>query len=370
MVAARQSRTGDIVRWTAEHVIEYLGRSDFQVKVRGFRIELGEIDTTLVADPDVRFAVTVAYRGPAGDTLLASYVVPAPERALDTETITRRLTSRLPAHMVPSSITVLDEIPLNAVGKFDRKALPAPEFDVGTREYRAPADPVQETVAEVFAEVLGLDRVSADAGFFDLGGNSLSATRAVARLRAALDTDIGVRALFEAPTVEAFAARIEHAGAGPSGRPALTAGDRPDRIPLSYAQQRMWFINQFDTSSPAYNIPMVVRLTGDLDVDALTAAVTDVVTRHESLRTRFPLRDGEPVQEILSPTGHQGCGRSEQAPMLAPTAVVDEDLLREELTRLVSAGFDVAAAVPLRVGRHHGRARTAAQGLEDGQRLH
>ncbi|MFZ2175125.1 MAG: amino acid adenylation domain-containing protein, partial [Rhodococcus sp. (in: high G+C Gram-positive bacteria)] len=214
---------------------------------------------------------------------------------------------------------------------------------------RAPADPVEETVADVFAEVLGLDRVSADAGFFDLGGNSLSATRAVARLRAALDTDIGVRALFEAPTALAFAARIEHAGAGPSGRPALTAGDRPDRIPLSYAQQRMWFINQFDTSSPAYNIPMVVRLTGDLDVDALTAAVTDVVTRHESLRTRFPLRDGEPVQEILVPTGHQGCGRSEQAPILAATAVADESRLREELTRLVAAGFDVATAVPLRV---------------------
>ncbi|WP_240483120.1 non-ribosomal peptide synthetase, partial [Rhodococcus opacus] len=130
----RMYRTGDIVRWTPEHTIEYLGRSDFQVKVRGFRIELGEIDTTLMADSDIRFAATVAYRGPAGDTLLASYVVPAPERALDTETITRRLAGRLPAHMVPSSITVLDQIPLNAVGKFDRKALPAPEYDVGTRE--------------------------------------------------------------------------------------------------------------------------------------------------------------------------------------------------------------------------------------------
>ncbi|ELB94268.1 non-ribosomal peptide synthetase, partial [Rhodococcus wratislaviensis IFP 2016] len=219
----RMYRTGDIVRWTADHSIEYVGRTDFQVKVRGFRIELGEIDSTLMSEPDVGFAATLAHRGPAGDALLVSYVVPTSGRSLDTAVLTRHLADRLPSHMVPTSITVLDHIPLTAVGKLDRTALPEPDLLSGTGHDRVPIGPIEETVAGVFADVLGLGRVGADAGFFDIGGNSLSATRVMARLRALLGTECGVRDLFEAPTVAALAARIEHAGAEPSGRPVLAA---------------------------------------------------------------------------------------------------------------------------------------------------
>ncbi|MDV6241555.1 non-ribosomal peptide synthetase, partial [Rhodococcus opacus] len=337
----RMYRTGDIVRWTADHSIEYVGRTDFQVKVRGFRIELGEIDSTLMSEPDVGFAATLAHRGPAGDALLVSYVVPTSGRSLDTAVLTRHLADRLPSHMVPTSITVLDRIPLTAVGKLDRTALPEPDLLSGTGHDRVPIGPIEETVAGVFADVLGLRRVGADAGFFDIGGNSLSATRVMARLRALLGTECGVRDLFEAPTVAALAARIEHAGAEPSGRPVLAARTRPEDIPLSFAQQRMWFVNQLDTTSAAYNIPIVVTLSGDLDVGALNSALTDVVARHESLRTMFPVRGDWPVQQILPAAG--------AVPALIPVTVSDEQL-REEVTRLVSAGFDVTVRLPLRVG--------------------
>jgi amino acid adenylation domain-containing protein/non-ribosomal peptide synthase protein (TIGR01720 family) len=336
----RMYRTGDVVRWTADHSIEYLSRSDFQVKVRGFRVELGEIDATLMSEPDVGFAATIAHRGPAGDTLLVSYVVPAAGRVLDSAVLTRRLERRLPSHMVPFATVLLDRIPLTAVGKLDRTALPEPDFLSTTGPYRPPADPIEEAVADVFADVLGLGRVGADAGFFDLGGNSLSATRAMARLRALLGIDCGVRDLFEAPTVAALAARIEHAGARQSERPVLAPRTRPENIPLSFAQQRMWFVNQLDTTSAAYNIPIVVRLSGALDVRALSSAITDVFTRHESLRTTFPIGEDGPVQRILP---------AESAALTLIPVAVDEHHLREKLTRLVSAGFDVTARVPLRV---------------------
>ncbi|WP_139277853.1 amino acid adenylation domain-containing protein, partial [Rhodococcus marinonascens] len=337
----RMYRTGDIVRWTAACSIEFVGRSDFQVKVRGFRVELGEIDSTLMSVPNVGFAATIAHRGRAGDTLLVSYVVPAPDRSLDTAVLTRHLAERLPSHMVPMSIILLERIPLTAVGKLDRTALPEPDYS-GVGQSRVPVGPIEETVAGVFAEVLGLERVGANAAFFDIGGNSLSATRVMARLRAVLGTDSGVRDLFESPTVAALAARIEHAGAGQSGRPVLAARTRTEGIPLSFAQQRMWFINQLDTASAAYNIPIVVRLRGELDVRALNSAVTDVIGRHESLRTMFPVRGSAPVQQILPADG--------AAPSLIPVEVVDEARLRERLTGLVSAGFDVTSRPPIRVG--------------------
>ncbi|MFZ2173425.1 MAG: amino acid adenylation domain-containing protein, partial [Rhodococcus sp. (in: high G+C Gram-positive bacteria)] len=338
----RMYRTGDIVRWTADHSIEYVGRSDFQVKVRGFRIEPGEIDGALMSEPNVGFAATVPHRGPVGDTVLVSYVVPAAGCSLDTAALLRRLADRLPSYMVPSSIMVLERIPLTAVGKLDRAALPEPDLLSGTAQYREPSGPIEQTVAEVFADVLGLGRVGADAGFFDIGGNSLSATRVMARLRASLGTDSGVRDLFEAPTVAALAARIAHAGSASPGRPVLAPRSRPEDIPLSFAQQRIWFINQFDTTSAAYNIPIVVRLSGELDVQALNSALTDVAGRHESLRTMYPVRGSGPVQQILPV--------ETAVPSLTPVGVGDEHHLHEEIARLVSAGFDVTERIPLRVG--------------------
>ncbi|WP_157533777.1 condensation domain-containing protein, partial [Nocardia otitidiscaviarum] len=204
---------------------------------------------------------------------------------LDVAGLKQALSAALPSYMVPSAFVVLDELPLNVNGKLDRKALPEPEFE--STAFRAPATPIEEIVAGVFAEVLGADRVGADDDFFALGGNSLLATQVAARIGAALDARVPVRVLFEASSVAGLAARVEqHAGAG--DRRALTAQPRPERVPLSLAQQRMWFLNQFDTASAAYNIPVAVRLSGDLDVGALQQAVADVIARHETLRTIYP----------------------------------------------------------------------------------
>nr|WP_225732685.1 non-ribosomal peptide synthetase [Nocardia sp. JCM 34519] len=238
--------------------------------------------------------------------------------------------------MVPSAFVVLDALPLNVNGKLDRKALPEPEFE--TTVFRAPSTPIEEIVAGVYADVLGLERVGADDDFFALGGNSLLATQVAARIGAALDSRVPVRALFEASTVAGLAVKVEqHAGAG--GRKALVAGPRPEEIPLSLAQQRMWFLNQFDTASAVNNIPVAVRLSGDLDVAALQQAVADVIGRHETLRTIYPEQGG---------TAHQVILPVERAvPDLTPEPVAAEDI-RERIIEVIGAGFDVTVEVPLR----------------------
>ncbi|NME81103.1 non-ribosomal peptide synthase/polyketide synthase [Rhodococcus sp. 105337] len=335
----RMYRTGDIVRWRSDGTVEYLGRSDFQVKVRGFRIELGEIDAALTAHPEVVFAHTLGHTAPSGDTLLVSYVLPEPAADPDPHTLRTHLAASLPAHMVPATVVVLDEIPLTPVGKLDRRALPVPDLAATGGDYRAPTSDVERVLAGIVAEVLGHPRVSVDDNFFDLGGNSLIATRVVARINTALGTDAGVRALFEAPTVRALAVRVldDHGG---HGRVPLTAGPRPERLPLSPAQQRMWFVNQFDTDSAAYNIPLAIRLTGRLDLPALIAAVGDVLDRHEILRTWYPEDEHGPHQVVT------GTGRVLADPTPVPITAAD---LPGALLEFVSAGFDVASAVPVRV---------------------
>ncbi|MFC7446956.1 amino acid adenylation domain-containing protein [Rhodococcus daqingensis] len=340
----RMYRTGDVVRWVeapgsdAGLAIEYVGRSDFQVKVRGFRIELGEIDAALGAHESVDFAVTVGRPGPSGDILLASYVVPVSEDAVDAASLKEFLGQSLPGHMVPSSIVLLDALPLTVNGKLDRKALPDPEFASAGSDFVEADTPIEESVAAIFAEVLGLDRVSVGDSFFALGGNSLSATRVVARVNSALGSALGVRDLFEAATVSELAARAVSAE-GRAARPALVAADRPDHLPLSLAQQRMWLINRLDPTSPAYNIAIAVRLYGNLDFDALEAAVADVLARHESVRTVYPEDEGVPRQVVLPV--------SSVAIDLDPV-VVEEDRLTEGLVAFASQGFDVTSVPPLR----------------------
>ncbi|WP_228791182.1 amino acid adenylation domain-containing protein [Nocardia puris] len=331
----RMYRTGDLVRWLetpAGPELEYLGRTDFQVKIRGYRIELGEIDAVLVAHPGVDIAVTIGRENASGATALVSYVTGSD---LNADVLTEWAARALPAHMVPSAIVVLDALPLTPVGKLDRKALPAPEF--AARAYREPSSTAEHLVAEVFAEVLGVERVGADDNFFDLGGNSLLATRVTARLGAALDTRVPVRVLFTAPTVAACARELA-AAPGAENRPALVAGPRPQDIPLSPAQQRMWFLNRFDTTSTAYTIPVALRLTGDLDVDAMRAAFTDLVTRHEILRTVYPQRADGPVQVVL-PIEHR------DVPTLE---VAQAENVESAVAEVVSTTFDVTDAVPLR----------------------
>ncbi|MEU7634444.1 AMP-binding protein, partial [Nocardia sp. NPDC049220] len=334
----RMYRTGDVVRWTANGTIQHLGRSDFQVKIRGLRIELGEIDTTLAAHESVGFATTIGHHSDSGTQSLVSYVVAAPEHSIDITTLTEYVAGRLPSYMVPTSIMVLDGIPLTPAGKLDRKALPTPVFTDNT-VYRAPTTPVEQAIAQSFADVLDVQQVGLDDSFFALGGNSLVATRVAARLGAVLDAEIPVQLMFEAPTVAGLATRIErHDGTG-RRRPPLVARPRPDLVALAPAQQRMWFLNQYDTSSGAYNMPIAIRLRGELNVDALRSAMVDVLRRHESLRTRYPDHDGMLIQ-LVEPV-------EEVARELVVVAVA-ADRLVTTVSEFLTAGFDVSAEVPVR----------------------
>ncbi|MCM6779087.1 amino acid adenylation domain-containing protein, partial [Nocardia sp. CDC159] len=344
--SARLYRTGDLVRRNeADGTIEYLGRSDFQVKIRGFRIELGEIDNALTAHPDIDYAATLGRALPSGATALVAYVLPRAGATVDTGELVEFLSESLPAYMIPAAIVVLDEIPLTPVGKLDRARLPEPTF--AAREFRAPATPVEEIVADVFAALLvpGTEdapgRVGVDDDFFELGGNSLLAAQAAARIGAALDVRVPVQLLFEASTVGALAERVErHAGsaAGQQLRPM----PRPERIPLSYAQQRMWFLNRFDPASGVNNIPVAVRLSGSLDVAALRAAVRDLVERHEVLRTVYPELDGEGYQLVLSAS-------DERAVPEIPVVDVTENEVFGLVAEAVTTGFDVTVAPPVRL---------------------
>ncbi|MEV6561061.1 amino acid adenylation domain-containing protein [Nocardia sp. NPDC051756] len=335
---SRLYRSGDLVRWTAEGRLEYAGRNDFQVKVRGFRIELGEIDAVLATHASVDFAVTIGHELDSGTTILASYVLAAPGAAVDTDELIATAEQRLPAHMVPTTITVLDEIPLSPTGKLDRRALPAPQLQ--TKEFRAPSGELEQLVAQVFAELLDTGaEIGADDDFFELGGNSLVATKVVARLGAQIGARVPARTVFEAPTVAGLAARLAPF-TGSGGRQALAPMPRPEHIPLSLAQQRMWFLNQFDTASAANNIPFAIRLSGALDVPALQAAVADLVERHETLRTVYPALDGTGYQVVLP--------AAQAIPELVATEVAESEL-PSRLAEFMLAGFDVAAEVPLRM---------------------
>ncbi|MGW5223544.1 amino acid adenylation domain-containing protein [Nocardia niigatensis] len=335
----RMYRTGDVVRWTPDGAIQHLGRSDFQVKIRGLRIELGEIDSVLTGHASVGYAATIGHRAESGAQSLVSYVVAAPGYSIDTALLAEHLADRVPPYMVPSSIVELARIPLTASGKLDRKALPEPVF-TDSKPYRAPRTPIEHLIAETLADVLHIDSVGIDDSFFALGADSLVATRVAARLAAALNADIPVRLLFDTATTAELATRIEREAApGRRPRPPLVAGPRPDLVPLAPAQQRMWFFNQYDTGSGAYNMPIALRLRGELNVDALRLALIDVLARHESLRTRYPDHDGTLIQVIES------VDQVDREPGLA---TVPRDRLVPAITEFVTEGFDVSTRVPVR----------------------
>jgi len=267
---SRLYRTGDLVRLRADGNLDFLGRIDHQVKVRGFRIELGEIETALRLLPGVR-AAAVLVCGEGSERSLAAFVTGAPD--LTATDLRENLAKRLPAHMVPSSFAILDALPLSPNGKVDRKALG--RLDPGTGEQEAdwiaPRGPVEEVLAAVWSEVLGRERIGARDSFFELGGHSLLAMRTLSRVRATLGADLPLRALFDAPTLEALARRIETArGAGASSAPPLVPRDgRDGDLPLSFAQERMWFMGRLEPGAPIYNVPEVLRLGGPLRVDLL-----------------------------------------------------------------------------------------------------
>ncbi|MGW7276690.1 condensation domain-containing protein, partial [Streptomyces sp. NPDC054864] len=319
-------------------VIEYLGRADAQVKIRGFRIEPGEIETLLTTHPDVAQTAVIVREDRPGDKRLIAYVVPNNTSVdVDVEALRAAVAGQLPDYMVPSAFTVLDALPLTPNGKLDRRALPAPDYATVSGG-RAPRDDREKALCELFADILGIAHITIDDNFFELGGHSLLATRLVSRIRTALDTEVGIRALFETPTVAGLAARID--GTTDDVRARLEARERPERVPVSFAQRRLWFLGQLEGPSPTYNIPMALRLCGRVDVEAVRAALGDVIGRHESLRTVFGQgEDGEPYQHIL-----------EAAEATVPLAVsdVDEEGLREALHAEARSGFDLAREIPVR----------------------
>ncbi|WP_269045186.1 non-ribosomal peptide synthetase [Paenarthrobacter sp. Z7-10] len=289
---SRMYRTGDVVRRLSDGTVEFLGRMDEQVKIRGFRIEPSEIEEVLLAEDGVQHAAVTVGKNRAGYDQLLAYVT-APGK-LNTAALRSAARRKLPDYMVPSAIVQLAGIPLTPNGKLERKALPQPEENAPTLE---PRNDAERLVAGAFTEVLGLAAVGIDDDFFELGGHSLLATRLVSVLRERHGSAPSLRTVFEFPTVAALAERLTPAES--TDNPLLPQ-PRPERIPLSYAQRRLWFLNRFDPTSGAYNIPIVVRLNGPLAVPALQQAINDVVGRHESLRTIFPFSSDTPEQLLLS----------------------------------------------------------------------
>ncbi|MGW7578749.1 amino acid adenylation domain-containing protein, partial [Streptomyces sp. NPDC054765] len=334
---ARMYRTGDLARWRTDGQLDYLGRVDFQVKVRGYRIELGEIESVIVADPAVAQCVVIVREDRPGDQRIVAYVVPVDgDERLDAARLREKAAQALPAYMVPSAFRQLGSFPLTPNGKVDRKALPAPELPAAPTS-RRPRTAREEILCGFFAQILGVDRVGIDDNFFDLGGHSLLATRLISRIRATFGAELAVRDLFEASSVAGLADRLDDAA---GARAALVPVERPERVPLSFAQRRLWFLHQLEGPSATYNLPMALRLSGALDLDALGEAMADLVDRHESLRTVFPETDGVPYQQVL--TGDAARPVIE----VVATAPENTDAAIEEAAAHL---FDLSADVPLRV---------------------
>ncbi|HEX5760996.1 MAG TPA: amino acid adenylation domain-containing protein [Thermoanaerobaculia bacterium] len=353
----RLYRTGDLARWLPDGTIEFLGRLDRQVKLRGFRVEPGEIETLLCEQPEVREAVVLVREVGRGRELVA-YVVP---RDVGQEIATRvreRLRRRLPGHMVPTRFVALDALPLDRNGKVDRRALPEPlaaALEEGGPA--APRTPTEELLAGIWAEVLGVERIGLHEGFFDLGGHSLLAMRVVSRVRSAFDVDLPLRRLFERPTVAELAADLDaelrHAGTPPGGpEPLLAPSPRGGELPLSFAQERLWFLDGLEPGNAALHIAAPIRVRGALDPGRLERALAGVVARHETLRTRFPARGGRPRQEVepavrcalrvvdLRHLPHRAAREAEAARRAAREKAAPFDLARGPLLRAALLRLD------------------------------
>ncbi|MER6968629.1 amino acid adenylation domain-containing protein, partial [Streptomyces halstedii] len=332
----RMYRTGDLARWSPQGLLEFAGRADDQVKIRGYRIELAEIEAVLGRFAGLSQVAVLAREDQPGDKRLVAYVVAeAGGHALDTEALRAHAAGLLPEYMVPSAFVVLDRLPLTTNSKVDHRALPAPDLPAaGTG--RGPRTPREEILCGLFAEVLGVPTVGIDDSFFALGGHSLLASRLVSRIRTTLDVELPVTALFETPTIATLMAQIEEAG---SARFALTARERPTRIPLSPAQNRLWFLNKLEGANATYNVPVAFRITGDLDAGVLEQALNDVVVRHESLRTVFREIGGIPAQTVLA---------ADVVDLTLHHVRCDEEDIAATLRSAGQYVFDLSAEPPLR----------------------
>ena len=329
----RMYRTGDLVRRRPDGQLEYQGRADDQVKIRGVRVEPGEVEAALMGLPGVEQAVVVAHGAGADRRLVAYVVADGPDAA----SLRRNLAGLVPDHLVPSVFMMLDSLPMTMNGKVDRKALPDPGVEAGVREYVPPVGAVEQALARLWEEVLGVPRVGRDDEFYRLGGHSLLATQLVNRVRTTMTVELPVRDLFETSTLADLARRVSVLKTGT--RPVLRRLVRPTTVPLSYPQQRMWLTAQLRDGDGAYHIPVVIRLSDGLDAAALGTAVSDVVRRHEPLRTRFPLIDGQPRQQVVP--------MAELGEVLVRERIAPGDL-QDTVKRVVRARFDLTTQIPLR----------------------
>ncbi|WP_370644037.1 amino acid adenylation domain-containing protein [Myxococcus sp. RHSTA-1-4] len=297
---ARLYRPGDLARFLPDGNLEFLGRRDGQVKLRGHRIELGEVEATLRQHPSVGDAVVLVREDVPGDQRLAAYVVPHAGKTVETGDVRAFLQQRLPGYMVPSAFMVLESLPLTSNGKVDRKALAAPPSE-SSGGVQGPRNGTEELVASIWASVLRTNRFGIRDAFFDLGGHSLLATQVVSRVREAFGVELPIAALFEDPTVAGLAERIQALRARASGEPPpppIQATPRDGELPLSFAQQRLWFLYRMEPDSPVYNMPAVLRLTGALDTEVVRRCMEALRERHESLRTTFRMSGQMPVQVV------------------------------------------------------------------------
>jgi amino acid adenylation domain-containing protein len=301
---ARLYRTGDVVRYLADGQLEFIGRSDDQVKLRGIRMELGEIEAVLDEQDGVSGAAVIAYSEDNRDKRLVAYVTTEPGRVVTSEELRRGLQAQLPDYMVPASLVMLDQMPLMPNGKINRRELPAPVVAQGMHRngYVAPANAIEEMLSEIWTEVLDLERVSTADNFFELGGHSLLATRVTSRVREMFGVELPVRSIFQTPTINGMSRKIlaDMFGGQLEQQHQITTVPRDGDLPLSFAQERLWFLEQLESAGPAYHIPIIVRVEGRLDVEALQNALAELVRRHESLRTTFINVDGEPRQKIAA----------------------------------------------------------------------
>ncbi|HKV94721.1 MAG TPA: amino acid adenylation domain-containing protein [Candidatus Angelobacter sp.] len=344
---ARMYRTGDLVRWHGAECLEFLGRTDQQVKIRGYRVELGEIETVLRQEPEVQQCVVAVREDAIRSKYLVAYVVGTSGGQLKVNELRRKLHSKLPEYMVPTVFLELEKLPTTANGKVDRQGLPAPEF--GNSETFAPArTPLEQIIAGTWMDVLGLEQLSIHDNFFDLGGHSMLATQAIARLHKSLGKSIPLVAIFEEPTVARLAARIEMLE-GALVPPVIERRHSGALVPLSFSQERLWLADQMAHGSPAYNGPLVLRFRGKLQIEILSAVFDEIVRRHEVLRTSFPTLDERPYQSI-SPAKS---GILRRIDLSKQPEELREALLEELLHTDVRLTFDLAKDHPLRVSLYH-----------------
>ncbi|HEY0165396.1 MAG TPA: amino acid adenylation domain-containing protein, partial [Jatrophihabitans sp.] len=332
---SRLYRTGDLARWTAEGSVEILGRADNQIKIRGFRIEPREIEAALTSHPDIAQAAVVAHADPATGSRLIAYIVPSPGAGVTPADAIQHAQHHLPDYMLPAATVVLDALPLTPNGKLDYHALPKPEMH-GLSQGREPRTPRQQVLCAIYTDLVGVAEVSIDDDFFALGGHSLLAARLASRIRTVFGVELGLQAVFTARTVAALDALLDGLSAA---RPPVRPMSRPDVVPLSHAQQRLWLQERLQGPSPAYNVPVALRLEGELDRVALAAAIQDVVARHEPLRTVFPELDGQPYQHILP---------ADEASVPLTLASCTNEELPGRLNSAAQQSFELGGDLPLR----------------------